>query len=94
MKRNGQNNEESREQKVDSVVISAAVSLLRCVYYAAVAGRFFEADFQIGCVYVLADVAWWERSKGKVHSAEHYAVCAAGVLPDAGIAGQEVSASC
>ena len=49
--------EGSREQKVDSVVISAAVSLLRCVYHAAVAGRFFETDFQSGCVHFLADVA-------------------------------------
>ena len=85
--------EQGREQKGDSLVIFPAVPLLRCVYHTAVAGRFFEADFQIGCVYVLADVAWWERSKGKVHSAEHYAVCADGILFDAGIIRQEISVS-
>lgn len=93
MMKDGQNNEESREQKVDSVVISAAVSLLCCVYHAAVAGRFFEADFQGGCVHFVADVAWRECSEGKVHSAEHCAVCADGVLFNAGIAGQEISVS-
>ncbi len=33
-------------------------------------------------------------ANGKVHSAEHYAVCADGVLFDAGIIRQEISISC